>query len=228
MSERSPDRPSGARLRVLLIDDHALVRRGLMLLVEQQSDMSVCGEAGTSAEGLDAAKALRPDVAVVDVALGGTDGLALIEQIKAQCPEVRMLALSMHSEALFAERALRAGAGGYLMKEQAPGALITAIRGVAAGEVHLSDELKDRVLQRLIGGGVADERTAIETLSDRELTVFRLLGSGFTTRQVADQLHLSIKTVQSHEEHLKRKLAVPSASALVRYATLWMERERGG
>ncbi len=228
MARKPPDRPTPGSTRVLLIDDHAVVRRGLAVLISQQPGLSACGEAGTAAEALAAVKALRPDIAIVDIALGGTDGLALIEQIKAQWPEVGILALSMHSDTLYAERATRAGASGYLMKEQAADALVTALRRIADGGVYLSDETQARMVRRLFRGGPGGDVPTIDTLSDRELTVFQLLGSGSTTRQIATQLHLSLKTVQSHMEHIKQKLSLTSATALVRYATLWIEHERGG
>jgi len=223
-----PDQPTRDGARVLVIDDHAVVRRGLALLISQQPGLCACGEAGTPAEALEAVKTLRPDVAVVDIALGGADGLALIAQIKAQWPEVRVLALSMHSDTLYAERAVRAGASGYLMKEQAVDVLVTALRQVAEGGVYLSDEAQARLVRRMSYGGPGGDRTAIDTLSDRELAVFRQLGSGFTTRQISTELHLSQKTIQSHVEHMKRKLSLASATALVRYATLWMEHAQGG
>ncbi len=214
--------------RVLLVDDHAVVRHGLALLINNERDLTVCGEASDAGSALKTAEKLQPDLVVVDIALGDTDGIELIKQMHARWPTTRVLALSMHSENLYAERALQAGANGYLMKEEAPQEFLRALRQILSGEVFVSRQLEKRWLQRMRSGSHNLDRTPVETLSDRELAVLQLIGDGHPSREIAESLHLSIKTVQSHQEHIKQKLELANATELVRFATLWVHRESGG
>jgi len=207
--------------RVVIVDDHALVRRGLTELIDDEPDMEVCGDAGDVAAAEELVEVERPDVAIIDISLGGRSGLELVRHIKARHPDVQMIALSMHDEKLFAERALRAGAKGYLNKEEPAEKVIDAIREVLAGRIYLSDEMADRILHRLVSQGQAVEESPIDSLSDRELEVLELIGRGLTTRQIAQQLHLSKKTVDTYRDHLKRKLQLRTANELVRYAVAW-------
>jgi DNA-binding NarL/FixJ family response regulator len=169
----------------------------------------------------------KPEVIVIDISLGGQSGLDLIKQINTRYPSVHILALSMHDEKLFAERALRAGAEGYVNKEESPDRVIEAIREVLAGRIYLSDEMSNRILHRLVDRDQSVEKSPIDTLSDRELEVLELIGRGLTTRQIARELHLSRKTVDTYRDHLKSKLQIKTANELVRYAVAWTLGEKG-
>lgn len=217
-----------AAARVLLIDDHPVVRQGLRQLLDFEEDLDVCGEAGTLSEGLAQVEALAPDLAIVDVALGPADGLDLVRQIRSRWPDVYILVLSMLGERLYAEHALRSGAQGYVMKQEAPEILLTAVRRVLEGGVHVSDSLQQVWLERGVGSRRAGIELPVASLTDRELTVLRLIGQGHNTRQSADDLKLSIKTIESHRDNIRRKLALKNSAELIRYATLWVEREAGG
>ncbi|MGD2152865.1 MAG: response regulator transcription factor [Gemmatimonadales bacterium] len=208
-------------VRVVIVDDHALVRRGLTELIDDEPDMEVCGDAGDVAAAEKLVEARQPDVAIIDISLGGRSGLELVRHIKTRHPDVQMIALSMHDEKLFAERALRAGAKAYLNKEEPAEKVIDAIREVLAGRIYLSGEMADRILHRLVSQGQAVEESPIDSLSDRELEVLELIGRGLTTRQIAQRLHLSKKTVDTYRDHLKRKLQLRTANELVRYAVAW-------
>lgn len=207
--------------RVLLVDDHALVREGLARLIEEEPDLEVSGDAADVSAALKLLETEEPDVMVIDISLGAQSGLELIKQVNARYPSIHILALSMHDEKLFAERALRAGAEGYVNKEESPEKVIDAIREVLAGRIYLSDEMSDRILRRLVDRDQSLEQSPIETLSDRELEVLELIGRGLTTRQIAQELHLSRKTVDTYRDHLKSKLQIKTANELVRYAVAW-------
>jgi DNA-binding NarL/FixJ family response regulator len=209
------------RTRVLLVDDHPVVRHGIRQMLAQEPDMEVCCDAGSVAEALTTIESQGPDLAVVDVALGSEDGLELVKQIAARWPEVFVLVLSMHSEKLYAERAIRAGAHGYLMKDEPPEQLVAAIRKVRDGGVYVSEKLQAEWLKRMASGKRA-ALTPLERLTDRELAVFRLIGTGLGTRQIAEQLNLSVKTVESYRESIKDKLDIPTGTELIRQATLWV------
>ena len=214
--------------KVLLIDDHPVVRQGLRQLLDFESDLEVCGEAGTLSEGLAQVEALAPDLAIVDIALGAADGLDLVRQIRSRWPGVRILVLSMLGERLYAEHALRSGAQGYVMKQEAPEILLTAIRRVLEGGVHVSDHMQQVWLERAVGGRRGGLELPLSSLTDRELTVLRLIGQGYNTRRSADELKLSIKTIESHRDNIRRKLTLDNSAELIRYATLWIERGAGG
>lgn len=220
----TPERatPTSARARILLVDDHALMRRGLSALIGDQPDLVVCGEAADGVEGMARLASLNPDLVVVDISLKTGHGLDLIRQIRARDGRARILVLSMHDEKLFAERALRAGAMGYVNKEEAPGKVIDAIRQVLAGKVALSPALTERLLQRATGSGETNIRLPSECLSDRELTVFQMIGQGLPTREIAARLQLSIKTVETYREHIKAKLGLKNSAELSRHAAQWV------
>ncbi len=212
---------------ILVVDDHPVVRQGLSQMIGQEPDMEVCGEAGSFDEALGTVESLQPNLAIIDVALGDADGLELVKQIASRWPSVFLLVLSMHSEKLFAERALRAGAHGYMMKQEAPEKVIEAIRRVRDGGVVVSEELQAQWLLRVVSGK-QDTRSPMETLTDRELAVFRLVGNGISTRNIADQLNLSVKTVESYRENIKNKLGISSATELIQRATLWVRDSSDG
>jgi DNA-binding NarL/FixJ family response regulator len=212
--------------KILIVDDHPVVREGLSLRINHQSDLKVCGEAAGVHEALRLVAATSPDVALIDLSLKDGDGLDLIKRIRARDDHVRLLVCSMYSEALYAERALRAGAVGYINKEYATDKVIEAIRQVLAGKLYLSEETTERLLRRSVGS--SDEAPAgspVEILSDRELQIFRLLGEGLATIQVADRLHLSPKTVETYRARIKEKLGLDSGPELVQRAVRWVLEE---
>lgn len=212
------------RIRVLVVDDHPTVREGLVHRISAQADMEVCGEAADVREALSLVRELCPDVAIVDIALRGSDGLELVKTLKARNTGVRAVVHSMYEENVYAERCLRAGAMGYVSKEANPADVVAAIRSVLAGKVYLSESMTHRVLGRAAGdGGTADP---VDSLTDRQLEIFRLFGQGKTATQIANELHLSVHTVESHRENIKRKLGVENVSELTRMAVLWSEGTR--
>lgn len=200
------------RQRVLLVDDHPIVREGFTELINRQPDLAVCGEASTAALAMAAVEKLKPDVVLVDLSLHGGSGLDLIKNLKALHPVLPMLVLSMHDEAVYAERAMRAGALGYVMKREDSATVLQAIRTVLKREVYVSAAIRNQFLTRMTSKNVASNHTGVAHLSDRELEVFKLLGEGRTTRQIATQLHVSVSTVETHRTHLKEKLHLDNAA----------------
>jgi len=218
-SKRSTSKTTAkTKHRVLLIDDHPILRKGLAELINQEADMTVCGEAEEAPKAFEAIGALNPDVAVVDISLKGGNGLELIKNVKARYPDLPLLVLSMHDESLYAERALRAGSLGYVMKEEAIEKVLVAIRQVINGEIFLSEKMKGRLLNQLVGGRIKQGGSSIDSLSDRELEVFRLIGEGRGTRQIAEELRLSIRTVEAYREYIKEKLNLRNGTELVQHA----------
>ena len=209
-----------ARKKVLLVDDHPLVLYGLAQLLSAEADLAVCAQAANAAEALAAAEACRPDLAIVDLNLGETDGLDLIRTMLGRWPDLPVLVVSMHKESLYAERALRVGARGYVMKREATRALVGAVRRVLAGEIHVSERMASVLLGKLARGGDAadDAAAAMRTLSDREFEVFRLMGMGMGPKDIAGKLGLSVKTIETYQDHLKRKLKASNGRELLRLA----------
>jgi DNA-binding NarL/FixJ family response regulator len=215
-----------SKQRIFLVDDHPITREGLARLINHERDMEVCGQANTAAKAVTDIEPLKPDLVVVDVSLTtGASGLELIKDLVARHPRLRMLALSTHDEALYAERALRAGAKGYVMKQEPTEKVMAAIRQVLDGGIFLSDAMKDRLLRKITQSGSAPSASEIERLSDRELEVYRLIGQGRGTRQIADELHLSMSTVETYRTHIKEKLHLASAPELVRRAVEWVHSQ---
>ncbi|MEZ0335518.1 MAG: response regulator, partial [Gemmatimonadales bacterium] len=199
--------PAGRRRRVFVVDDHPIVRQGLALLIDQEPDLVVCGAAEEAESALAAIGASRPDVLVLDISLPGPDGIDLLKTIRSTDPTLPILVLSMHDEATYAQRALRAGANGYIMKQEATENVLVALRRILRQEVYLSDRIANKMLRQLVShGGRGASEAPIARLSDRELEVFRLIGAGLGTRQIADELRISIKTVESYQAHIKEKL----------------------
>lgn len=211
-------------LRVLLVDDHPIVRYGFARLLAAEPDLVVCGEAVDARSALEAL-ATNPGVAVVDISLGATSGIDLIKDLKERAPALHVLVVSMHDELLYAERALRAGASGYVMKHEATDKIVRAIRAVAAGETFLSADVSAHLVQRVTAGGAAPG-SPLDSLTDRELHVLQLLGRGLGSRAIAEQLHVSIKTIESHRARLKEKMNLRSATELVRFAVRWAEEQK--
>jgi DNA-binding NarL/FixJ family response regulator len=213
-------------IKVLLVDDHPLVRDGLVNLISQQTDLQICGEAGNEPQALDLIRTVRPDVAIVDISLETGSGIELIKSIKAMFPAVTILVLSMHDESLYAERALRAGARGYVMKCEAAKKVIEAIRCVLAGQLYVSNKIAALMAEKFVEGRPAANASPIEQLSNRELEVFQLLGLGHNTRQIADHLHVGFKTVQAYCARIKEKLKLANATELLREAIRWQESQQ--
>jgi len=224
--ERSPGAPAApAKRRVVVVDDHPITRQGLTVLINQQPDLAVCAEADSAPRALELIGRLRPDLAIVDISLKTTNGIELTKSIKVQVPNVQVLVISMHDESLYAERALRAGAMGYLMKHEASENVVTAIARVLQGKLYLSDRIKEKILHRIVNHRGEEPVFPIDTLSDREMEVFQLIGNGYSTRQIAAKLFLSVKTIDSYREHLKLKLNLESGSDLVRHAIQWVKSQ---
>ena len=209
--------------KVFLVDDHPLVREWLTNLINQQPDLAVCGETESAPRALQAIAAAQPEVAIVDISLKDSSGIELIKNLKLSHPDVAVLVLSMHDESLYAERALRAGAKGYIMKRETTRKVIEGIRQILDGKVFVSDSVKEALALRLVENKTQTPLSPVEQLSDRELEVFEMLGQGLGTRQIADALRVSIKTVQAYCARAKEKLNVRSATELLREAIRWNE-----
>ncbi|MBN1476461.1 response regulator transcription factor [Candidatus Sumerlaeota bacterium] len=223
MESRASGETAQRPARVLIIDDHPLVRAGLAQMLRIEPDLRICGEAEDAASGLSAIEEMKPDIVILDISLRGVSGLDLLKDLRARGIEVPILVLSMHEESLYAERVLRAGAKGYLMKQAAPETVLEAIRCVLGGEIYLSEEMKAKALRRYARGTSDCGVPSVNSLSDRELEVFTLIGRGQGTRQIAETLHLSIKTVEAHRERIKQKLDLTSATELLQHATIWFQ-----
>lgn len=214
--------PTPRRSRVLIVDDHPAVREVLALRIRRQPDMEVCGEAADMSEALRLFNTAEPDAAVVDISLKSGSGLDLIKRIKDRNHHVRILVWSMHGDALYAERALRAGALGYINKDQATEKIIEALHRVLEGKVWLNSEMVDSMLQRSVGSGKqGSANSPMDALADRELQVFQLIGEGVKTAEIADRLHLSVKTIETYRDRIRKKLDLIDGTALAHYATLW-------
>jgi DNA-binding NarL/FixJ family response regulator len=215
-------------VRLLLVDDHPILRQGLAQLINQENDLMVCAETSNAHTALDAIEQHKPDLCVIDISLEGSNGIELLKNIRARHPKVPVLVLSMHDESLYAERVLRAGAKGYVMKQEATEKVLTAIRRVMNNEIYVSDRLSDRMLHQFVGGKPLQGDSPMEQLSDRELEVFQLIGQGHGTRQIAKELHLSVKTIESYRAHLKQKLKLKNGTELVQHAIQWVQSEQAG
>ena len=217
--------------RIYLIEDHAIVRESLRVLIEQEPDMEVCGEAGSAAEAFSAIPALRPDAVVTDISMPGMNGIEFLKNLKTLHPEIATVVLSMHSESDYAERALRAGATGYVMKMEGAGEIIIALRKAFLGEKHISEKIVASLLHKALGSQgatMAGSRSLVEILSDRELEVFEHIGTGKDTNSIAALMGVSPKTVETHRMHIKEKLQVSSLPELIKQAAVWMNREYSG
>src|SRR5580693_1385717 len=223
-----PAAPAVPRRSVLLVDDHPFMRAGLAQLIERQPDLQVGGEAGSPAEAFQALAKGKPDLVLTDLTMPGRSGLEFIKDLMAAQPALPILVVSMHDEAVYAERALRAGARGYIMKEAGGENLLAAIRQVLRGEVYVSPRMSARILDNLSARKPRGSSSPIEKLTDREFEIFQLIGQGKSTRDIAAQLHLSPKTVDVHRSHVKEKLELKDATALIRHAVRWVETQTTG
>jgi DNA-binding NarL/FixJ family response regulator len=216
------------KCKVLLVDDHPIVRQGLALLIDREADLVVCGEADGAHSAFLAIATLQPDIVVLDISLSGPDGLDVLKEVRMKTASLPVLILSMHDESIYAERAMRAGANGYIMKQEATEKVLVAIRRILQGDVYLSDRLTNAMLQQYVRGASSGKKSPLVNLTDRELEVFRLIGEGHGTRQIADELHLSVKTIESYQAHIKEKLALRNARELLQHAIEWTVNEKGG
>jgi len=213
--------------RVFVVDDHPIVREGLALMINREPDLIVSGEAEEAHGALKQIAATRPDLVIVDISLNGPDGLEVIKTIRTTDLVLPLLVLSMHEEMVYAERALRAGANGYIMKQEATEKVLVALRRILNREIYVSERVANKMLRQYISGAEAARRSPVSDLSDRELEVFRLIGEGHSTRQIAEELHLSVKTVESYQAHIKEKLSLRSGRELVQHAIQWAIQETG-
>ncbi len=214
------------RKRIFVVDDHPIVRRGFAMLINQENDLTVCGEAEDVQPAIESILDQKPDMVILDISLKSGSGIDLVKSLKDCMPDLPMLVVSMHDEFLYGERAIRAGAKGYLMKQEANEVVVGAIRHVLNGGVYLSEKIKEKMLLAMSNRGRQDQESPIERLSDRELEVFRLLGMGRGTRQIADEINVSIKTVESYRARIKEKMAIDNATELLQHAVLWVQREQ--
>jgi DNA-binding NarL/FixJ family response regulator len=203
---------------VFVVDDHPLLRQGLALLINREPDLAVCGEAEEAHGAMKAISTTNPDILIADISLNGPDGLELLKNLRTSHPYLPVLVLSMHDETIYAERALRARANGYIMKQEATEKVLIAIRRILKGEIYLSERMANKLLHQYVSGAAMDMSSRLASLSDRELEVFRLIGEGRSTRQIAEKLRLSIKTVETYQAHIKDKLSLHSGRELVQHA----------
>jgi DNA-binding NarL/FixJ family response regulator len=209
------------RKTVFVVDDHPLLRQGLAMMINREPDLMVCGEAEEAHAAMRAIAASRPDILIADISLNGPDGLDLLKNLRLLYPDLPVLILSMHDESIYAERALRARANGYIMKQEATEKVLVAVRRILDGEMYLSSRMSNKLLMQYMSGKTAETDSRLAALSDRELEVFRMIGAGLGTRQIAEALHLSMKTVESYQAHLKDKLSLRTGRELMQHAIPW-------
>ena len=214
--------------RLLIVDDHPMMRQGLAQLINNEPDLTVCGEAENAHQALQSIEKLNPALVLLDITLPGKSGLELIKDIQIMHPGLAVLVISMHEESLYAERVLRAGGRGYIMKQEGGKKLMQAIRHVLNGQVYVSEKMSARILEIFSGRRPETGGSLVEKLTDREFEVFQLIGRGMSTRDIAEYLHLSAKTVEVHRLNIKEKLSLKTASELIRYAVRWVESQNTG
>lgn len=220
----SKGQPGGAApTRILIVDDHPMMRQGLIQLINGEKDLTVIGEADNAIQARELAAKLKPDLMVVDISLPGKNGLELIKDLQAVRPDLSILVLSMHDEMLYAERVLRAGGRGYIMKQEGGKKIIEAVRQVLSGKIAVSERMSSQILENVSRRPSRPSQSPMERLTDREFEVFHLIGQGLGTREIAGQLHLSAKTVEVHRVNIKRKLQLKTANELIRFAVRWIE-----
>jgi DNA-binding NarL/FixJ family response regulator len=225
MTPRQKTRPPQ---KILIVDDHPMMRQGLAQLIGHDSSLKVCGDAGDAAAALEKTAALKPDLVLVDISLPGKNGLELIKDLQALHPGVLTLVISMHDEGLYAERVLRAGGRGYIMKQEGGKKIAQAVRQVLDGHIYVSEKMSAKILEVFSGRGAEVAASPVERLTDREFEVFQLIGQGFDTKPLAEKLHLSPKTIEVHRANIKAKLNLKSMGELIRYAVRWAESQNTG
>lgn len=219
--------PKGARTKtqVFLVDDHPLVRTGIAQLINKEPDMMICGEAEDAPDALRGISSTKPDLITVDISLRGYNGIELIKNIKSLHPDLPILVLSMHEEGVYAQRALRAGALAYVMKQEAPDKVILAIRRILKGDIYVSEKVGVQMLHQIVNGGSNPHGSPVDRLSDRELEVTQLIGEGRTTREIASHLNVSVKTIESHRANIKEKLSLKNGPELIKFCVQWVEHQ---
>jgi DNA-binding NarL/FixJ family response regulator len=222
-----PKDESAPRTRIILVDDHPVVRAGIRSVVEQEADLEVCGEAESASQALQVILETKPDVAIVDLSLKESSGLELIKDIRLRHPSLLVLVLSMRDESFYAERVLRAGARGYVVKDEGCRVVVDAVRKVLKGQIYLSDQIASKMIGAF-AGGAKPGASSVEQLTDRELQVFELIGKGIPTREIAAKLHLSVKTIDAHRENIKRKMQIDGATELLKQAIEWLRQQDQG
>jgi len=227
MPVASPSAPAGATCRLLIVDDHPVSRHGASHLLRGMEGVTICGEAEDASAALKAIRQMKPDMALIDISAPGASGIELIKAMLATEPRLLVLVVSIHDESLYALRALRAGARGYVMKQQAPENLLEAVRKVMAGGIYVSPEFSERLVVKAIQGSGGDIASPVDKLSDRELEVLQFLGRRRSTREIAERLHLSVKTIETHRAHIKEKLGFKDADEMVRFAVEWTAATEG-
>jgi DNA-binding NarL/FixJ family response regulator len=220
MTHQKSGKSKLAQMKIFIVDDHPLMREGLCGTINREPDMMVCGEAENAQQALTAIPTLMPDLALVDITLPGKSGLELVKDLSALRLPLKILAISMHDEALYAERMLRGGASGYITKQQPPAELIRAIRQVMSNRIYVSKEVSDSVLRRF-SGHAQENQSPMEILTDREFEIFQLLGKGAAAKEISGRLHVSAKTVAVHNANIRRKLNLENTSQLIRFAVQW-------
>jgi DNA-binding NarL/FixJ family response regulator len=223
----APSAGTRPKHRVLIVDDHPIVRQGLRRLIEQEDDLQVCGEVESVREAKMAIRELKPDAVIVDISLKQGDGIELVKDTRAHYSSMPMLVLSMHDESIYAERMLSAGANGYIMKQAASDQFLLALRRVLEGGIYVSEAVGNSMIQKFASGGAYISSNPIDRLSNRELQILHMIGKGLSTRQAAEALNLSVKTVESHRQRIKRKLSLATGSQLVQYAVNWFSGREG-
>jgi DNA-binding NarL/FixJ family response regulator len=221
----TPKKAKNEKTKIVIIDDHPIVRRGIALTIEQEEDMLVAGEADDAASAMTLIEKVKPDLVLVDISLRGTSGIELTKDILAKHPQISVLIISMHDEALYLERALRAGAKGYLTKQEAAEHIVTAIHKVLRGDIYMSNKWKDKLVHKFVNGGTAKDSSP-RILSDRELDVLQLIGQGYSTQRIAAELYVSVKTIESHYANIKDKLDLKNSHELIQYAVKWSLTEK--
>ena len=217
--------PTQLRKKIFLVDDHPMMREGLAQLIAHEADLVVCGEASDVTEALDQIEKLKPDLALVDITLRSSNGLELIKDLRIRAPATAVLVISMHDESLYAERVLRAGGRGYIMKQEGGKKLMEAVRQVLSGKTYVSEKIAARIFDAF-SGRPSEGSSPVEQLTDREFEVFQLIGGGLSTKEIANKLHVSAKTVEVHRVNIKQKLNVGTAPELIRFAVRWMETQK--
>lgn len=225
MNDRNSGNGKNGKTRVFLVDDHPLMRQGIGQLINAQPDMEVCGEADDASSGLKGIEHQKPDAAIIDISLRGTNGIELIKNLKALYKFLPILVLSMHDETVYAQRVLRAGALGYVMKQDAAEKVVAALRRILEGEIYVSEKVGSQMLHQALSGRGKPNASPIDRLSDRELEVIQSIGRGKATREIAKELNVSVKTIESHRAHIKDKLGLKNASELVKFSVQWVENE---
>ena len=216
--------PLPVKARILIVDDHVIVRQGIAQLVNREPDLDACAEAGDADSAIAVLKETQVDLAIVDISLPGTSGIELVKQIRESQPNLPVLVMSMHDESLYSDRAFRAGAKGYVMKQEATEKLLAAIRKILNGGVYVSDRMQTVMVQRFLNSGVDETVSFIDNLTDREFEILRMIGQGLTVAEIAEKLGRSAKTVEAHRANLREKLGLKRAAELARFATQWVER----